>query len=185
MNEAERFLPQELLSRASKRGNELAWRWKDLLSVAYAAEQAGLASAGGQAQFRSPDGTFEINWSSFTSGGRIGDETPEQYVIRSWKETRRTCYRLFTDESAIAEGKSIFRFIRETVKQDILPRETIWFILYFQSSESGREIHGSGEEPAPSSPKVEPLRRRKGRMVKFMDGILGLLPGRTDDTSKK
>ena len=182
MNEAEQQLPQELLSRASKRGNEYSWRWKDILSVAYAAEKAGLASAGGQAQFRSPDRTFEINWSNITPKGRREDETQEQYVIRSWKETRWICYGLFTDESAITEGKRIFRFIQETVKQDILLRETLWFVLYFQRAETERERHGIREESASFTPKVEPLRRHKGRLARFIDGILGRLPGRTDNT---
>jgi hypothetical protein len=181
MNEAERFLPKELLSRASKRRNEYAWRWNDILHVASAAEKAGFACTGGQAQFRSPDGTSEFNWSSFTPEGKRGDETWDQYVIRSWKDTRRICHRLFTDESTIAKGKRIFRFIQETAKQDMLPRETLWFVLYFQSTESGREIHGSREEPASYSPKGEPLRIRKWRLSRFMDGILGRLLGRTDD----
>ena len=182
MNDIELYLPQELLSSASRRGNVYAWRWKDILRVAFAAEKAGLACGGGQAQFRSPDGTFEINWRSFTAEGRRGDETREQYLLRSWKETRRLCHGLFSDELTIAEGKRIFRFIQETVKQDILPRETLWFVLYLQIAESGEVIRGSVAEP-PSAPlKEEPRRARKGRWARFMDGLLGLLPGRSDDT---
>ena len=182
MNEAERFLPKELLSRASKRGNEYAWRWNDILHVASAAEKAGFACAGGQAQFRSPDGTVTVNWSSFAPKGKRVNETRDQYVIRSWKETRRICHGLFTDEPTIAEGKKIFRSIQETVQQDILPRETLWFVLYFHSTESRRETHGIREELGFSSPDREPRRTRKGRLARFMDGILGRLQGRTDET---
>jgi hypothetical protein len=181
MNDTERFLPQELLSSASRRGNDYAWRWKDILPVASAAEKAGLACAGGQAQFRSPDGTFEINWKSFTPEGKRADETREEYLIRSWKETRRICHGLLSDESTIAEGKRIFRFIQETVKQDILPREALWFVLYLQRAESGEVIRGSVAEPPPASLKEEPRRTRQGKWARFMDGLLGLLPWRTDE----
>ena len=61
MNELKLFLPIDLLSCADKRENEYVWRRKDLLRVADAAAKAGLASCGGQVQFSSADGTYEIN----------------------------------------------------------------------------------------------------------------------------
>jgi protein-tyrosine kinase len=148
MNEAERFLPEELLSRASRREYEYAWRWKDSIHVASAAEKSGFACAGGKAKFRSPDGRFEINWSSFTTDGRRWNESWDQYVARSWNEARRISHMLFTDETTVEVGKKIFRSIQETVKQDMLPRDSLWIALYFHSAAPVREIDGSGREAA-------------------------------------
>ena len=131
MNELELFLPMDLLSCADKRGNEYAWRRKDLLRVADAAEKAGLASCGGQVQFRSTDGTFEIKWRSFDPEDRRENEAWNKYVVRSWKETCLMWQNIFDNEDLIEEGRKIFKIIKETESREVLPRDALWFVLYF------------------------------------------------------
>jgi hypothetical protein len=131
MNELELFLPIDLLSCADKRENEYAWRRKDLLRVADAAAKAGLASCGGQVQFRSTDGTYEIKWCSFDPEDRREDETWNKYVARSWEETSLMWQKLFDNEDSIEEGRKIFRIIKETETREVMPRDALWFVLYF------------------------------------------------------
>jgi hypothetical protein len=131
MNELELFLSVDLLSCADRRGNEYAWRRKDLLRVAGAAEMAGLASSGVQVQFRSLDGTFGITWRSFEPGERRAHESWIEYINRSWKETCLRWQNLFDDEELIEEGRKIFKIIKETESQAVLPSDVLWFVLNF------------------------------------------------------
>jgi hypothetical protein len=56
-------LPSDILERASRRGNEYAWRLRVIPDVIVAARGANLVSVGGQLQFRLPDGgTCECYW---------------------------------------------------------------------------------------------------------------------------
>jgi len=133
MEEPGLFLPAELLACASKLGNEYAWRKKDLLGVAAAAESEGLASGGWQVQFRTPDGECALCWKSFYPGEMKDDESWPQYVGRSWEEARQKWQQLFDNEEMINEGRRIFRLIQET-EDGLLPRDALWFVLYFRIS---------------------------------------------------
>ena len=142
MSELEPFLPADLLSCADKRGNDYAWRRKDLLRVAAAAKKAGLASCGGQVQFRSTDGTFEIKWRSFDPEYRRENEAWNKYVVRSWKETCLKWQNLFDNDDLIEEGRKIFKIIKETETREVLPRDVLWFVLYFAKT-SGESVFPS------------------------------------------
>jgi len=143
----ESFLPTDLLSSANKRGNEYAWRKQDLVTVADAAEHAGLASDGWQVQFRTPDGACELCWNSFYPGERRKNEPWSQYVTRSWQESRQMWQKLFANANLIEEGIKIFRLIQQTEDQGILPRDTLWFVLFFKSATQNKE--GPQELKAP------------------------------------
>jgi hypothetical protein len=144
MEEPGVFLPTELLACASKRGNEYAWRKRDLLAVAAAAEMEGLASGGWQVQFRTPDGECALSWKSFYPGEMKAEESWQQYVGRSWEETRQMWQELFENGAMIDEGRRIFRLIQET-EDGLLPRDALWFVLYFRTS--GQKNWG-GEQDA-------------------------------------
>jgi hypothetical protein len=133
MKGTESFLPQDLLSCASKKGNEYAWRRQDLLTVADAAEDAGLASDGWQAQFRTLDGACELCWSSFDPEERRKDETWIQFVTRSWQESRQMWQKLFDSANLVEGGRKVFRLLQQTEGRGVLPRDTLWFVLYFKS----------------------------------------------------
>jgi hypothetical protein len=133
MDEPGVFLPTELLACASRRGNEYAWRKRDLLAVAAAAEMGGLAAGGCQVQFRTPDGECALCWKSFYPREMKEEESWPQYVGRSWEETRQKWQELFDNEETVDEGRRIFRLIQET-EDDLLPRDALWFVLYFRTS---------------------------------------------------
>ena len=139
MEEPGVFLPTELLACASRRGNEYAWRKRDLLAVAAAAEMEGLASGGWQVQFRTPDGECALCWKSFYPGEMKAEESWPQYVGRSWEEVRQMWQELFDNEETVDEGRRIFRLIQET-EDGLLPRDALWFVLYFRSSGQGKRV---------------------------------------------
>jgi hypothetical protein len=146
MEEPESFLTTDLLSCASKRGNEYAWRKHDLLAVADESEHAGLASDGWQVQFRTPDGACELCWSTFYPEERRKNEPWSQYVTRSWQESHQMWQKLFDNANLIDEGIKIFRLIQQTEGQGVLPRDTLWFVLFFksetQNKQGPRELEG-------------------------------------------
>ena len=61
----ESILPEAIRALADLRGNEFAWRRRDLPRVFDAAKAARLANLGGQVQFRLPDGTCDLYWQTF------------------------------------------------------------------------------------------------------------------------
>ena len=126
------FLPEELVAYASKRGDDYAWRRKDLLHVADEAEKREIASGGWQVLFRTPDGDCELCWHSFYPGGKRDNESWSQYVGRSWEESRLMWRKLFLDNSLIEEGKRAFRLFHDTEVPGLLPRDALWFVLYFK-----------------------------------------------------
>jgi len=148
MEDAGLSLPEELLSCAIRRGNEYAWRKKDLLRVVAAAEEAGIAANGWQVQFRSPDGAFELCWNSFGPAAARENESWNEHVSRSWDETRQTWQKLFDNKEFIEEGRKIFRIIQETEDEGLQPRDLLWFVLYFRSSNQKKPGHSHPSPPA-------------------------------------
>jgi len=138
------FLPADLLACASSRGNEYAWRKKDLLGVAAAAELEGLASGGWQVQFRTPDGECALCWKSFYPEEKKAGEAWPEFVGRSWEEARQRWQELFDNEEMIDEGRRIFRLIQQT-EDGLLPRDALWFVLYFRTS---AQKSNAGEQDA-------------------------------------
>jgi hypothetical protein len=134
MEDAGSSPPEELLSSGSSLGNEYRCRKKELLKVAAIAVRDGLALDGWQVQFRTADGECELCWKSFYSEEKKKNERWLDYVGRSWEEARRKWQQLFDNEELIEEGRRIFRLIQATEEKGVLPRDTLWFILYFRSS---------------------------------------------------
>src|SRR5215203_766009 len=101
----ETLLPAVLRTRASvAAGGEHAWRQADIALVIRAAQTIGLATLGGQAQFRFPDGTCEPYWLDYTPAPRQAGEEWQTYVTRSAGETLTAFNRLcetidFADEA--------------------------------------------------------------------------------------
>jgi hypothetical protein len=139
-----------LLSCGSRLGNEYRCRKKDLLSVATVAERDGLASNGWKALFRTEDGECELCWKSFYPEEKKKNETWPDYVVRSWEEARQKWQQLFDNEELIEEGRRIFRLIQATEEKGVLPRDTLWFVLYFRSSIQKKPGHSHPSPPEPS-----------------------------------
>ncbi len=58
--------------------------------------------------------------------------------------------KLFANANLIEEGIKIFRLIQQTEDQGILPRDTLWFVLFFKSATQNKE--GPQELKAPRLP---------------------------------
>jgi hypothetical protein len=54
--------------------------------------------------------------------------------------------KLFDNANLIDEGIKIFRLIQQTEGQGVLPRDTLWFVLFFksetQNKQGPRELEG-------------------------------------------
>jgi hypothetical protein len=147
---SELFLPEELIAFASRWGNEYAWRKKDLLHVAALAGNDLIASGGWQVLFRTPDGNCELYWNSFYPEEMRSDESWGQFVSRSWEESKRSWRMLFEDEGLIEEGRRAFRLFLETEIPGLLPRDALWFVLYFKrSTQISREPQKELQQDAP------------------------------------
>lgn len=131
---SELFLPEELIAYACKWENEYAWRKKDLLHVAGEAEKNGIASGGWQVMFRTPDGNCELCWNSFYPDEMRDNEPWPEFVNRTWEESRGMWRKLFEDEELVDEGRKAFRLFQDTEVPGLLPRDALWFVLYFKRS---------------------------------------------------
>jgi hypothetical protein len=126
---SELFLPEELIAYACKWENEYAWRKKDLLHVAGEAEKNGIASGGWQVMFRTPDGNCELCWNSFYPD-EMRDNEP-------WPEL-------------VDEGRKAFRLFQDTEVPGLLPRDALWFVLYFKRS--AKKIQVPNKDPLYNAP---------------------------------
>jgi hypothetical protein len=86
MPDLETFFPAEIVARGSHEGNEWAWPLAIVPTVIASARAAGLATLGGQVQFRSPAGICELYWLNADSDTRRPGESWGQYVSRSAEE---------------------------------------------------------------------------------------------------
>ncbi|HZF36874.1 MAG TPA: hypothetical protein VE914_23990 [Candidatus Angelobacter sp.] len=128
-NSAELELPPDLLGRASRSGNEYAWRVHDIPEVIEAARAANLVSVGGQLQFWLPGGgVVELYW--------IGVDTYRSVdSALSWKvRVERTAEVAARDFAAlqdrfdfISEGRAV---LDEHTAGGHDPADTMWFVWY-------------------------------------------------------
>jgi hypothetical protein len=131
-------LPQELLSKASLQGNEYAWRIADVAEVIAAARDLGLATLGGQIQFRTPDGICELYWLSADADERRPGEDWLAFVARSADQVLWLFTRLVADTDFIAEGVRTFSYRAELRSRGHELNEYLYFAMSFvdQSGES-------------------------------------------------
>ena len=102
--------------------------------------------------FRTPDGDGELCWYSYYSpGGDVSEPWPE-LVARSWQDSRQKWRELFEDPELVEEGRKAFRLLQATEASNLLPREVLWFIIYFiPSGSEEREERLPGRRVAPGS----------------------------------
>jgi hypothetical protein len=121
-------LPKGLLSRASLRGNEYAWRVEDIPEVIIAARDANLLNIGGQLQFRLPDGvTCECYWIDVDTHKSVpSDQDWDARVAQSAATALADFKRLQAEFDFIAEGKQAFD--KHLAGEN--PDEAMWFVWY-------------------------------------------------------
>jgi len=135
-------LPSDILERASRAGNEYAWRIKDIPDVIAAARAANLINIGGQLQFRLPDGgTCECYWVKVDTSNSADEALP-------WVErVSRTAEIALADFNAlqerfdfIAEGRVGFAsYLDPLVARGRDPADSMCFVWY---------VHGEADEKA-------------------------------------
>ena len=131
----ERFLPEELLSKASvSPEGEHAWKMEDVPKVIETARASGLANQGGQPQFQGAIGTAELYWLNFEPPERSTNESWLQYVDRAAKETLEAFGRLCKDTDFEKEGRKTWKPFQEIKGQGINVDEHLRFALYFEGN---------------------------------------------------
>lgn len=111
MQRTEYNLTDDMMARASFRGNEYAWLISDLPAVIDQVRHAGLVSIGGQLQFRIPDGgTCECSWVQISSYPSAFFSLPwSQRVSRSAEIALSEFQKLQVDFDFAAEGRNSWR----------------------------------------------------------------------------
>jgi hypothetical protein len=146
-NDCERFLPPELLQMASLRGNEFAWKKKDVIDVIRSAKENRLASIGGEVQFRFPDGYCELYWIGFDSRDRQEDEHWDDYVTRSAEEVIKEFNRINREFDLLDEGYRSFQFLKDKVDKDgVALDDYLCYVLYFNSEQTYWQLRKDCEE---------------------------------------
>jgi hypothetical protein len=137
MTSPERYLPKELLDRASLRGKEYAWRVDDIPEVIEAARRAGLVSIGGQLQFRLPDGgTCECYWVEVDTYQSVSKELPwAERVARTAEVALADFMRLASEYDFLEEGRRAFR-MGQVEHRDESPAGIMWFVWYVLDAEA-------------------------------------------------
>jgi hypothetical protein len=110
MQVPERLLPDDLLARATLRGNEYAWPLEDIPKVIEAARERDLVNSGGQLQFRFPDGgTCECYWVLVDTHLTVSSGLPwTERVTRTAETALRDFRELQTRCDFIEEGRTAF-----------------------------------------------------------------------------
>jgi hypothetical protein len=130
---AEYHLPQELLARASLRGNEHAWPVDDIPHVIEAARQTRLINIGGQLQFRIPaGGTCECYWVDVDTYRSVSKHLPwQERVERTAAAALQQFPRLPSEFDFVAEGRRGFgQQLEEFERQGHDPKEAMCFVWY-------------------------------------------------------
>lgn len=133
---SELLLPQTILAKASLRGLEYAWSFGDLREVVEAARTSGLATLGGQVQFRVPEGTCELYWFSIDSAPRQSGEPWSNYVDRCAREVLEGIDNLPPVSELVSEGIRNFNVLGALHSSGTNLVEHLCMVLYFTGTES-------------------------------------------------
>jgi hypothetical protein len=141
----ENLLPPAVLGKASVRGDEYAWRLSDLEEVIKAAQVCNLATVGGQAQFRVPDGTCEMYWICAEPAQRTQDESWSHYVQRSASEMLSQI-RLIIENTDFQSEASKWPLLLKRMQQGEEILKYLCFVLDFEANKHDmRDNKGKGE----------------------------------------
>lgn len=97
-------LPPDVVRGASLRGNEYGWKIADFPTAAANAKLHHYGCLGGQFQFRTPDGTYEMYWLSADPSERRDGETWHDYCERSCSEVLSKFEKLMATTDFVTEA---------------------------------------------------------------------------------
>jgi hypothetical protein len=130
---AERHLPNEILERASLRGNEYAWPVADIPLVIEAVGRSNLVNIGGQLQFRFPDGaTCECYWVEVDTGKTVLESLAwAERVAQTATVALRDFATISLNYDFFEEGRQNFSAaFREVEAQGYDPHKAMCFVWY-------------------------------------------------------
>ena len=136
---AEQSLPQELIERATLRGNEYAWRLDDIPLVIQAAKNANLVNLGGQLQFRIPEiGTCELHYVEVRTHYAVPETLPwAERVEKSALVAMEQFRNLPREYDFIHEGRLGFgRYLSEAEANGLSLKEVMCFVWYLLADEA-------------------------------------------------
>lgn len=134
MGYTEEKLPNSILQKAKKRGNEYGWKKEDIFDVINEAKNHGFRCVGGQVMFYLPCATCELYWLEFDSNEKLENEYWEQWVKRSAQECIEQITRII-QEIDILEECLEFPKINEMYKKGVDVLEYCYFVCYFDEDE--------------------------------------------------
>lgn len=122
-------LPPPLLEGAILRGNEYAWPPDKFSAVVSSAPGLGFACLGGQFQFSTESGMWEMNWLNADSKDRGADEGWLEYSARSCAEVLERFHRLMSSVQWDTEAAKWNGLLEELRGRKA--REYVVFVAYF------------------------------------------------------
>ena len=134
-NIEERRLPETILHKAIKSGNEFGWRQADFIETIETARKLKIGIVGGQIQYVFPDGTCELYWLSYDSNERQLGEDWIKYCNRTADETIKKFNDVLTKTDFDKETSS-FDFLRDKKSKGINIEDNKVFIVYFNDIET-------------------------------------------------
>jgi hypothetical protein len=134
-NKEERRLPETILNKAVKSGNEFGWRQTDFIDTIETARKLKLGIVGGQVQYVFQDGTCELYWLSYDPRERQVGEDWIDYCNRTADETIKKFKELITKTDFDKETSS-FDFLRDKKSKGVNIEDKKIFIIYFNDTET-------------------------------------------------
>lgn len=134
-NKEEKRLPETILKKAIRSGNEFGWRQTDFIETIETARNLKLGIVGGQVQYVLPDGTCELYWLAYDPTERQLGEDWIKYCNRTADETIKKFQDLITKTDFDKEASS-FDFLRDKKSKGVDIDDYKIFIVYFDDLET-------------------------------------------------
>jgi hypothetical protein len=127
---SEKQLPDNILEKASLRGEEYAWKFEDIKDVILASKNLKLATLGGQAQFRFPDGPIcELYWIDIDIQDQKETESWTEFVNRSANEFLKEFDNRILKVDFLKEAKGN-KFLETKLEGNIDILKDLCFVVY-------------------------------------------------------
>jgi hypothetical protein len=131
----EKRLPEAILKKAIKSGNEFGWRQSDFIETVETARKLKLGIVGGQVQYVLPDGTCELYWLAYDPSERQPGEDWINYCNRTAGETVNKFEELIAKTNFEKEALT-FNFLKDKKEKGLNIEDNRVFIIYFDDLET-------------------------------------------------
>ncbi len=136
INKEEKRLPETILNKAVRSGNEFGWRQQDFVETIETARKLRLGIIGGQVQYVLSDGTCELYWLTYDPDERRDGEKWLEYCNRTADETISKFKSLVTKTDFEKEALTSFDFLSDKKSKGINIADYRVFIIYFDDLET-------------------------------------------------